>query len=225
MPFTKGNQLWKVRKNTVLPTHRSRKLHISISREQMQHIVGGVLGDGGLVVEEEGQNAYFTCAGTNRDYMLSRASVLQSLCISDQPRTHLRLPPRQTIYVINTARINSLTALYPLCYSGGKKMVTPEFLSLVEPLALAIWFMDDGTLVKSRKRGGGQPRYALYTQSFGLEGNRLLVDFLQDRFDIESKIYKDGTLNYLTLGVDSARTFKEIISPFVVPSMYYKLDC
>jgi len=226
MPFTKGNQLWKVRKNTVLPIHRSANIGLEPSSEQWQLIVGGVLGDGCLVREEPQHNVYFTCAGTNRDYMIWKASILQSLCKLEQPRTKFRLPPRKTMYEVLTSRLSTLTDLYPLCYDNGKKMVSFELLDLVEPLALAIWFMDDGTLVKSRSsRPGSSARYALYTQSFGLEGNRLLVDFLQSRFDIEAKIYRDAGDTYLSIGVESGRLFRNIIEPYVVPSMYYKLDC
>src|SRR3990172_4864298 len=185
MPFTKGNQLWKVRKNTVLPIHRSANIGLEPSSEQWQLIVGGVLGFGCLVREEPQHNVYFTCAGTNRDYMIWKAGVLQSLCKLEQPRTKFRLPPRKTMYEVLTSRLSTLTELYPLCYNNGKKMVSFELLDLVEPLALAIWFMDDGTLVKSRSsRPGSSARYALYTQSFGLEGNPLLVDFLQSLCDI-----------------------------------------
>lgn len=226
MPFQKGNKLWKLIRNPVLPTHRSKKLLADVSDEQLQYIVGGVLGDGSLVVEEEGQNAYFTCAGTNHGYMIKRALVLQSLCISEQPRIKLRPLPRNTIYTVSTARIKVLTDLYPLCYKNGLKMVSKEFLSLVKPLALAIWFMDDGTLVKSRtSRFGRSARYAIYTQSFGWDGNRLLVDFLLSHFGVEAKIYRDGDAPYLSIGVLASVKFRDIIEPFVVPSMYYKLDC
>ena len=67
----------------------------------------------------------------------------------------------------------------------GKKTITEEYLKALTPLALAIWFMDDGTFtvrskgVQQRTRGGsGRVQFCIEAMS---EGSRdRLVEYLRD---------------------------------------------
>ena len=99
---------------------------------------------------------------------------------------------------------------------------------LVSPIALAVWYLDDGT-----KRGGYNAcRFA--TQSFSLEENELLSLCLKETFGLVVTIERwcPTAANQDTYGLclpsrgGSFSSFKDIIYPFVeaeIPSMLYKL--
>lgn len=110
-----------------------------------------------------------------------------------------------------------LKFLYDSFYEDflGKKDV-PFNLSLLSPLALAIWFMDDGFLIDN----GHSKSFGLSTCSFSLEGLLRLQKYLKKVYNIETIIRKNF---YLIVRRCSALTFKTIIQPYIINSMKYKI--
>jgi hypothetical protein len=100
-----------------------------------------------------------------------------------------------------------------------KKIVPPLIHRWLSPQALAFWFMDDGSKKNST--------YLLHTQGFTRPEIIRLQQALGKNFNIESKIHKDkrpsGPLYYLYISTDSGKKFQEIIEPYVLPCMRYKL--
>ena len=99
---------------------------------------------------------------------------------------------------------------------------------LIDPIALAIWYLDDGT-----KRNYNGCRFA--TQSFSLEDNEMLQSTLKTNFDLSVKVEKfwNKKISKEAYGLSvpskyrSYLTFKNLIYSFVkteIPSMLYKLE-
>ena len=95
-------------------------------------------------------------------------------------------------------------------YYSGKKRI-PDNLSLLTPLAIAIWFMDDGTK---------QFSYKIATDSFEKVDIQRLQEFLKMEWNIETTIQWD---NGLYIRSKSKEEFKKLIEPYVIESMKYKL--
>jgi len=99
---------------------------------------------------------------------------------------------------------------------------------LINPLALAVWYLDDGT-----KRSDTES-CRIATQSFSKDKHELLQNCLKNNFDISAKIEdwgrtKSGEIAYslaiLSRG-GSYKKFRDLIYDIVkaeVPSMLYKL--
>jgi hypothetical protein len=99
---------------------------------------------------------------------------------------------------------------------------------LISPLALAVWYLDDGT-----KRSDTES-CRIATQSFSKDEHQLLQNCLKNNFDISSKIEdwgrtKSGEIAY-SLAILSRggnyKKFRDLIYDIVkaeVPSMLYKL--
>ena len=83
-------------------------------------------------------------------------------------------------------------------YGSGNKVVPTNISDYLTPLAVATWFMDDGTC------SSGNLVFA--TQSFTLEENNILSEALMTNFGIHARIWKsirsrvDGIQLY-TLGI------------------------
>lgn len=98
---------------------------------------------------------------------------------------------------------------------GGKKDV-PYDLSLLTPLALSIWFMDDGFLIDN----GHSQTLGFSTCSFTLEGLIRLQNYLKETYDIDTIIRKNF---YLVVRRKDAQKLATLIKPHIIPTMLYKL--
>jgi len=108
--------------------------------------------------------------------------------------------------------------------------VSWEYLKALTPLALAIWFMDDGTFALRSKglqerTAGGSGRVEFCIEALS-EGSRdRLVDYLRDTHGFKVSWRRTGRAQkaVLKIDTDSSRRFLELVAPYVHPSMDYKL--
>ncbi|MDX1920487.1 MAG: hypothetical protein SFU25_07125, partial [Candidatus Caenarcaniphilales bacterium] len=111
------------------------------------------------------------------------------------------------------------------------KKILPSNISelLVDPVALAVWYLDDG----SKRIDSNACRFA--SQSFSEKENIKLQECLQSNFNLYSTIDKwwDKKSNRFIYGIcipsknSSYKDFKKLIYDFVeaeIPSMLYKLQ-
>ena len=103
-------------------------------------------------------------------------------------------------------------------YRGRKKVVPGGIGALVDPLAVAVWFMDDGG------RGGNTLRGVVFnTSGFAADEQILLRSALKERFGIEANIHLVGAGFQLYITARSYSMFYELVSPHLVAQMRYKL--
>lgn len=129
-------------------------------------------------------------------------------------------PPKERCNGLNrtscrftTRSLNVFNEYYDLFYSEKIKAI-PNDLHL-NPLTLAVWFMDDGS--KSRE--------ALYlnTQQFGREQTETLGDMLHVQHGLEVRVNKDSKYFRLRFTNQSSLVFQEIIRPHILSCFEYKL--
>lgn len=124
-----------------------------------------------------------------------------------------------------------LNELREAVYLGdGKKHLSWDFLKALTPLALAVWYMDDGCFtvrskgVQERTRGGtGRIEFVVEAMS---EGSReRLAQYLRDTYDLDVKLTRRGRQQKARLQFTTAATakFQEIVASYVPASMEYKL--
>jgi hypothetical protein len=107
-------------------------------------------------------------------------------------------------------------------YQNGKKIVPTNIKSIFHSnLALAVWYLDDGSLKTDCKA------FKLHTNNFTFNEVEFLKDTLELNFGVKSKLHKQGKNFILYIGSKNseARKFNKLIRPFVeseIPSMLYK---
>ena len=105
------------------------------------------------------------------------------------------------------------TDIYDELYINGVKTITPAFLDTIyHPIALAYWFMVDGT-----NRG------TIATHSFGEQGTDLLINWMLDEWNIKCTKQREASHVKLYIKSESRYEFEKMIFPYMIPSMYYKL--
>jgi hypothetical protein len=181
----------------------------SLSEAQHAIVVGSLLGDGSMRCKA---NALLEI---NHSYRQRSYVQWKYLHLAELVRT----PPRtrrgngdRIAHRFVTRSLPVLTPYYRLFYGGGKKRVPDIELS---PLALAVWFMDDGC----------RSRNAVYlnTQQFVLGDQRRLLGILDRQYGIVGTLNRDKSYWRVRLTVDSTRRLAGLIEPHLLPELSYKL--
>jgi recombination protein RecA len=121
----------------------------------------------------------------------------------------------------DTIPMYELAEVYTNAYRNGKKHPSQNLIDHLSPLAVAIWYMDDGTLYGGQTRHG-KPRTA--RASLSLAGFELEARVALQRWFIEQGIEcNTSTHGNLIFTVDGTKRLHSMIARFVHPSMDYKL--
>jgi recombination protein RecA len=124
-----------------------------------------------------------------------------------------------------------LAELHDAVYFGdGKKHLTWEYLKSLTPLALAIWYMDDGSFVV-RSKGvqerttGGAGRIEIVVEAMSPGSRDRLVRYLRDTHKLDVQLVSKGVRQVSAIRFTTAASekFQKLVAPYTHPSMDYKL--
>ena len=185
----------------------------SLNQVQISILTGSLLGDGTLRKALGKLNALFEVNHTikQKAYVDWKYEQLR-LFVLTAPKSRKGNGSR-IAYRFTTQSLQPFTELRKQFYLDNRKIIPAELQ--LDPLALAVWFMDDGC--KSRSS------YYLNTQQFSMEDQLRLLAMLKKQFDLDATLNKDKIYYRIRINTESSKRFKEIIKPFVIPSMRYKL--
>lgn len=106
-----------------------------------------------------------------------------------------------------------------------KKQVSTEALGWLTPAGLANWYMSDGYICLVGKESGNirGRRIEISTDRYTKDDVERMKKMLEDKFKLVVGIVKRGTKYRLRVQSSSYQRFIEIVYPYIVPSMLYKL--
>jgi len=191
----------------------------NISYEEEQVLIGHVLGDGCLYRHHFGENS-----GTS-------IKIKQGFCQKEyaewkynKMKRFFRQPLKvyknngfegghEEVSVIGR-KYCILNKYYDWFYTRTpkKKYIHPHIINIIDPLGLAVWYMDDGSRNASA--------YFIYTNCFSISDLQMTKKILYERFNIVIGI---GAKNIIHISGDSRLIFHNLIKPYIIPSMEYKL--
>ena len=185
----------------------------SLTSTQNAILIGSLLGDGTLRRQNNRLNALFEVNHSYKQkaYVDWKWQHFQQYILSP-PKSRLGKGPR-IAYRFTTRSLPLFTAYHTQFYSTGKKYV-PSDLQL-DPLSLAVWFMDDGARIRSA--------YYLNTQQFTISEQKFLKKLLLKTFGFESNLNRDKHYFRLRISTESSKKMKSLIEPHVVSCLKYKL--
>jgi recombination protein RecA len=199
-----------------------------LSGQQWQLILGGLMGDGALsasrVPGSLGTRFRMGHGARQVDYLDWKASVLGNLGQS-------RSTSSRGAAFLDLAPLPELAELRQAVYLGdGKKHLSWDYLKALTPLALAVWYMDDGSFsirakgVQERTRDGSG-RSEIVVEAMSPGSRERLVEHLADTFDLHPTLISKGRRQVAALVFSKDETAKlhALIAPYVHPSMEYKL--
>ncbi|MDQ3165301.1 MAG: recombinase RecA [Actinomycetota bacterium] len=198
-----------------------------LSDQQLQVILGSLMGDGNLSPNRRGRNGVRFRLGhgaKQRAYLDWKVSLLANIGHSHYANT-------RGATLVDFTPLPELDELQRAVYVGdGKKYLSDEYFKALTPLALAIWYLDDGSFtVRSRglqqRTQGGSDRIEICVEAMSAGTRARLRDYLCDVHGIETRLHMRGRAAkaVLTFTTQSSARFQQIVAPYVHPSMSYKL--
>jgi hypothetical protein len=189
---------------------------------QQQFILGGLLGDLSIPKPRSvTRNCHLSVTHSSKqaEYVRWKYSILREFVRTPPKRQRNKGWGKENIR-FHTLAHPAFTEIYSLCYKNGRKTITREWLSKINhPIALAVWYMDDGSLHHNKSM-------TISTHNFSLEEQRLLQSWLKKEWHISPRIKADPRKKkyyYLKFPASERDKFFKIIEPYVIPSMKHKL--
>ena len=198
-----------------------------LSDQQRQVVLGSLMGDGNLSPNRRGRSGVRFRLGhgvRQAAYLDWKVSLLGNIECS-------RTVNAKGAVFADFTPLTELSELHDVVYFGdGKKHLTWDYLKALTPLALAIWYMDDGNFTL-RSKGlqertqGGSGRIQICIGAMSLGSRDRLVRYLRDTHRIGVRLRLVGATQKAVLIFSTAGTekFQKLVAPYVHPSMEYKL--
>lgn len=186
---------------------------ILLNQYQEEVLLGSIMGDGYL--EMNGNNCRFQANHSykQREYVDWKWKVFKGFVKSSPRKAGIN------DYRFRTVNSPIFTTYHYLFYPKGKKIIPKIFIDIFNhPLALATLYMDDG------KRRPDCRGFFFDTLSFGYEGQKFLINVLEDNFGLKDlRLHWNGDGYHIYAPAHNADHFISLIKPYVIPSMRYKL--
>ena len=198
-----------------------------LSDQQMQLILGSLMGDGNLSPNTRGRSGTRFRLGHGAKqaaYLDWKVSLLGNIECT-------RTSNAKCAVFADFTPLPELAEVHDAVYFGdGKKHLSWDYLKELTPLALAVWYMDDGCFTL-RSKGvqertqGGTGRIEICVEAMSPGSRTRLEQYLQDTHGLDVKLHASGTAqkSVLRFTTSASTKFQRLVAPFVHPSMEYKL--
>lgn len=207
-----------VRKVTVFCSYQGIKNpntseRLLLSNQEEQVIIGSLLGDGTVTSDGRLRIKHST---RQLKYLEYKASLLKNVNYNFvDSKTHYdkRTNKIYTACCLDSKVYQNFRNYRKDWYPNSKKRIFINDFSKIEPLGIAIWFMDDGFKYNSKS-------IMIATDSFDLEDLETCCKMLKDKFKLNFRISRRNRI-YLSR-IDYSRFFI-LVRPYIHESMLYKL--
>ncbi len=183
---------------------------------QKQVIIGSLLGDASLHKPKNGVNYHFSVAhcAEQREYLEFKHQLLVPLSSNIDIYSHLdkRYNHVYTTHRFHTKSHPYLTELEKLFYTNRTKKIPLVLIEQMEPIALAMWYLDDGNVAKRT--------HQIASVCFEFDELKEACEIISAKFDL--KCYPQESRRTF-IASESNEKFISIIEPFTPISMRYKL--
>lgn len=195
------------------------------NEEVLSVIFGSLLGDAHAEkrLMGVGTRISFFQEAVHVEYIFYLHKILSELgyCNPKLPVVTSRLGTKgklRKIVRFSTWTYTSFNWFHDIWYKNNIKRVPESIGQYLTPLALAIWIMDDGAKVSKGLK--------LSTNSFTYNECLILVKALNYNFNIKASVQWAGSKDQYILYIwkESMNDLINIVSPYIIPEMKYKLN-
>lgn len=191
---------------------------IQVDDELEQFFLGSFLGDGSFRKSAKAStnaNLIISHGEKQTDYLNWKYSFLQSKLITCNLRYYTVTDNRikKGKYTTGFLKTESNPIFNKYCdqYKPNKQ-IQYDFVKLLTPFGLAVWFMDDGFVTKNS--------FQISSCSFSKEEITILRQVLKENFNIETNM---NQVNEIYIKTQSKNNFLKLVTPYIIPSLKYKL--
>lgn len=204
-----------------------KKSLISLNQMQLEASIGLMLGDASLQTQNKGKTyrLKFEWSDKSKSY-IDHVIALFDQWILSEPHKKIRISPKGN-EVINwgfqTLSHEAFNFLADLFLQNKAKGICENLITdHLTAVGLAYWFMDDGGKLDYNKNSKNKS-LVLNTQSFTDEEVDIMALELSKKFgfDCETRLNKGKKI--IVIKHSSFLLFKDLVSPYIVDEMMYKL--
>jgi recombination protein RecA len=211
-----------IRGDSVLIVEQQR-----VGEQQFQLILGSLMGDGSLSPnrrDRSGTRFRMGHGAKQEAYLDWKASLLGNI-------PHARTVNAKGAVFADFTPLPELRELHEAVYFGdGKKHLSWDYLKSLTPLALAVWYMDDGNFTLRSKgvqerTAGGTGRIEICVEAMSPGSRERLARYLRDTHGLQVKLMDRGArkVSVLQFSTAASEKFQKLVAPYVHPSTEYKL--
>lgn len=194
---------------------------VNLTKRQQDILIGSLSGDGCL--EVNGKNVRLKVDHNIKQKQLTDwiFNEFREFC-SKEPyfldQSDFRTNKSYHHYRFSTLSIPIFNQFYGIFYQLKRKIVPENIKSLlINPLSLAVWYMDDGF-----RRTDCKSLY-LCTSAFTSQEQLLLIETLKLNFNIDARVHLAAGNARIYIPASSAQQFSRLVEEYIVPDLSYKL--
>ncbi len=189
-------------------------------------LIGSLFGDTQLEKRKNsaGTRIIFKQSNHNIEYLMwfHKFFAFREYCNQDKPKLLRKIIKNNKVlyrYRVSSYTFTSLNWLHEMFYKDNKKSIPCNLSDYLTPLALAVWFMHDG----SKLSKGAKIAINCFTRN----ELQYLCEILKKKYNLDTvlqtggKNKKDKEIIYIKS--TSMTIFYKIIKPHMLPFLYYKL--
>lgn len=201
------------------------RLQSMFPHDQLQLIIGSLLGDARLECRSKSIRAKHTArlrihqSDKQKDYVFWKYDKLKDFVIRTPRFTKVWHDPKRNkdhySWYFHTQSNEGLGLLHKLFYQNNIKVVPKNLIEILDPLGLAVWYMDDGS--------NNGSNITLNTHCFSNEEQEIIRDLFRDKFAIQTTLVKDRSKFKIAIGCYELPKFMSIVQPHIITSMSYKI--
>lgn len=202
----------------------------ALTSVQLEASIGLLLGDGNLQTQNNGKTyrLRFEWGDKNKPYLDSVYNLFDEWVLSS-PHKKVRKSPSGKIIInwgfqtISHEAFNFLAELFYPSGLGSSKGIKKKLIrNHLTARGLAFWFCDDGGKLDYNKNSKNKS-VVLNTQSFTTKEVQAMAKQLQEKFKLECEVRSNKNKKIIVIKSESYTNFRELIDPFIIPEMTYKL--
>ncbi|MFD0802278.1 hypothetical protein ACFQZU_13270 [Streptomonospora algeriensis] len=198
--------------------------HYYLNDTQKQVVLGSLLGGGCLSapVRKDSESSRFRLEhGVEQaDYLNWKVAMLENI-------PHSLTSNAEGAVLADFTPLAELGELRQTVYAGdGNKHITWDYLKSLTPLALAVWYMDNGSFAlrpegRQARTEEGSGRIEIRLEAMSPGSQQRIADYLRDSLGLDVEVRPGGErkAGVLTFTAEASKKFQELIAPYVHPSM------
>jgi len=201
------------------------RLQSMFPHDQLQLILGSLLGDARLECRSKSIRAKHTArlrihqSDKQKDYVFWKYDKLRNFVIRGPRFTKVWHDSKRNkdhySWYFHTQSNETLGLIHKLFYQNNIKVVPRDLIEILDPLGIAVWYMDDGS--------NNGSNITLNTHCFSNEEQEMIRNWFRDKFAIRTTLVKDRSKFKIAIGCNEMPKFMNIVQSHIIPSMSYKI--
>jgi len=193
-----------------------------LTKTQKEYLFGALLGDDALLKKKEEIYPHLQVnhSAKQKDYVSWKYNIWKELVLSRIKKISIKVKGKiYPTYQFHTRAHPEFLDYYNLFYKNKRKRLLKEILNNLIPFSLAIWYMDDGTYIKSRGRAW------LATNSFTYQEHLIIQRYFRGKWNLPTTIgTSDSGTHYLKFNTENTIKFLKLIENYIIPCFNYKIE-